>query len=193
MLGYKEPMEAMMRNANPGLARRFNITDAFVFDDYNNEDLLWILRKRAEKDKLVMSFDTSKFAVKILSEQRRLPNFGNAGAVNNLLSRAIQNMQTRLISTGASTKEKSEAAIENEDFLSEEKRAALKINVDSLFEGMIGCAAVRNQVNTFISTIQYSYRIGRDPLEDLDLNVNVICTCFEKGKTCSPIIQKNFA
>ena len=38
MLGYKEQMEEMIRNANPGLARRFNMADAFMFDDYSDED-----------------------------------------------------------------------------------------------------------------------------------------------------------
>ena len=70
MLGYKEQMEEMIRNANPGLARRFNMADAFKFDDYSDEDLLWILHKKAKNDKLPISFDTAKFAVKMLSEQR---------------------------------------------------------------------------------------------------------------------------
>ena len=60
--------------------------------------------------------------------------------------------------------------MENEDFLSEEKKAALNINIDSLFEGLIGCNAIKDQVNTFIETIKFSYKLGRDPLEDLDLN-----------------------
>ena len=170
MLGYKEQMENMMRNANPGLARRFNMADAFSFEDYSDEDLLWILRKKAENDKLNISFDTAKFAVKILSEQRRLPNFGNAGAINNLLSRAVQNMQSRLTEMGASAAERAEATMENEDFLSEEKRAALKVNIESLFEGLIGCKAVKDQVNTFIQTIKFSLKLGRDPLDDLNLN-----------------------
>ena len=163
-------MEEMIRNANPGLARRFNMADAFKFDDYSDEDLLWILRKKAKNDKLPISFDTAKFAVKMLSEQRRLPNFGNAGAVNNILSRAVQNMQSRLTEAGASASERAEAKMENEDFLSEDKKKALNVNIDSLFEGLIGCTAIKDQVKTFIETIKFSYKLGRDPLDDLDLN-----------------------
>lgn len=170
MLGYKEQMEDMIRNANPGLARRFNMADAFTFDDYSDEDLLWILLKKAEKEKLPISFDTAKFAIKILSEQRRLPNFGNAGAINNLLSRAVQNMQSRLTEAGASAAERAESLMENEDFLSEEKRAALNVNIESLFEGLIGLEAVKDQVNTFTKTIKFSYKLGREPLDDLSLN-----------------------
>ena len=144
MLGYKEQMEDMIRNSNPGLARRFNMADAFTFDDYSDEDLLWILRKKAEKDKLPINFETAKFAVKMLSEQRRLPNFGNAGAVNNLLSRAVQNMQSRLTESGASASERAVATMENEDFLSEEKKASLNIDIDTLFEGLIGCKSIKD-------------------------------------------------
>ena len=150
-------MEEMIRNANPGLARRFNMADAFQFDDYSDEDLLWILRDKAKNKKLPISFDTAKFAVKMLSEQRRLPNFGNAGAVNNILSRAVQNMQSRLTESGASASERAEAEMENEDFLSDEKKAALNVNIDSLFEGLIGCNAIKHQVDTFIQTIKFSY------------------------------------
>ena len=35
---------------------------------------------------------------------------------------------------------------------------------------MIGCKAVKDQVNTFIQTIKFSLKLGRDPLDDLNLN-----------------------
>lgn len=35
LLGYKSEMEEFMRNTNPGLARRFALDNAFVFDDYS--------------------------------------------------------------------------------------------------------------------------------------------------------------
>merc|ERR1719174_1024838 len=33
LLGYEENMAQMMRDSNPGLARRFNLQDAFQFED----------------------------------------------------------------------------------------------------------------------------------------------------------------
>ncbi len=49
LLGYKEQMETMMREANPGLARRFQLSQAWYFDDYNDDQLLNIIRQKASK------------------------------------------------------------------------------------------------------------------------------------------------
>ena len=46
LLGYKDNMSEMINKANPGLARRFQMADAFEFQDYNDEDLLVILKTR---------------------------------------------------------------------------------------------------------------------------------------------------
>lgn len=35
LLGYQAEMETFMRNSNPGLARRFALDNAFVFEDYS--------------------------------------------------------------------------------------------------------------------------------------------------------------
>lgn len=47
LLGYPDQMETMMREANPGLARRFQMREAWVFEDYNQEDLLDIMKNAA--------------------------------------------------------------------------------------------------------------------------------------------------
>jgi hypothetical protein len=49
LLGYKEPMETMMREANPGLARRFQLSQAWTFEDYSKDDLLHIMREAAKR------------------------------------------------------------------------------------------------------------------------------------------------
>ncbi len=47
LLGYPDQMEAMMREANPGLARRFQLSQAWVFEDYSKDDLLHIMKEAA--------------------------------------------------------------------------------------------------------------------------------------------------
>lgn len=48
MLGYEEEMQAMLRDANPGLKRRFQMEQAWRFEDYSQEDLLHIMRGAAK-------------------------------------------------------------------------------------------------------------------------------------------------
>ena len=47
LLGYREEMARMMRGANPGLARRFQLEHAFDFPDYTDEQVLRTLLAKA--------------------------------------------------------------------------------------------------------------------------------------------------
>ena len=95
MLGYEEEMRRMFKNCNPGLARRFQMENAFVFPDYNDIELLNILQHKAKAAGLRMDFDVAKRAVRSLSGARAKPHFGNAGAVENMLSGAKLKLQAR--------------------------------------------------------------------------------------------------
>ena len=55
MLGYEKQMREMLRNQNPGLARRFSSDYPFMFDDYNQQELLQILQFKCEKENIVLS------------------------------------------------------------------------------------------------------------------------------------------
>jgi len=48
MLGYTNKMEQFIKNANPGLARRFALDDAFVFADYKDSELMQILNMKLQ-------------------------------------------------------------------------------------------------------------------------------------------------
>ena len=43
MCGYEDEMNAMMRDCNPGLKRRFQADNAFMFADYNDDELATIM------------------------------------------------------------------------------------------------------------------------------------------------------
>ena len=49
LLGYEDQMREMLRKANPGLSRRFQLDAAWRFEDYGPEDLLAITREAAKK------------------------------------------------------------------------------------------------------------------------------------------------
>ncbi len=96
LLGYAEQMQEMLRKANPGLARRFQLADAWDFHDYNDEQLLHIMRNKAHSAYgWQLSLAVAREGVRVLAKERMKPNFGNAGAVNNLLARAAQRMEER--------------------------------------------------------------------------------------------------
>ena len=59
MLGYEKQMREMLRNQNPGLARRFSSDYPFMFDDYNQQELLQILQFKCEKENIVLSAEVS--------------------------------------------------------------------------------------------------------------------------------------
>ena len=90
LLGYTAEMHTMLRNQNPGLARRFDISQAFEFDDYSDSELLQILQDYCEKKGLKPSIGFLEAAMHKLEIQRRCEaNFGNAGAVENLVKASV--------------------------------------------------------------------------------------------------------
>jgi len=96
LLGYTDEMLSMMRNQNPGLARRFAPDQAFYFEDYTELELLKIMQDSCRRHCFKTSVEFLEKALKKLEMQRRCEaHFGNAGAVNNLLKAALQKAAAR--------------------------------------------------------------------------------------------------
>jgi SpoVK/Ycf46/Vps4 family AAA+-type ATPase len=110
LCGYEDEVNALLRDANPGLSRRFRSEDAFRFVDYTNSQLVDILREKVRAAGLSITLPTAEGAIAIVSRERAKPNFGNAGAVENLLSRAKERMQSRLTKALAEHRREAEAA-----------------------------------------------------------------------------------
>jgi SpoVK/Ycf46/Vps4 family AAA+-type ATPase len=96
LVGYRQQMEDMLKSANPGLARRFQIENAFTFDDYSDDSLMRILRAAVTKDGLAIPSEVAMHAISRLAKARAQANFGNAGACMTLLSEAKLRMQKRV-------------------------------------------------------------------------------------------------
>jgi AAA+ superfamily predicted ATPase len=96
LIGYTEPMKEMLQCANPGLARRFPIDDAFEFENFSMEQLTRVLELKIDGQKLELTEKAKEVALRVLETARDRPNFGNGGEVDNLLSRAIINQQRRI-------------------------------------------------------------------------------------------------
>ena len=95
LLGYEDQMKEMLDNSNPGLARRFPISEAFHFNDFGDEELRQILDFKLKKQGLDATDEAKDVVIGILSKTRDRPNFGNAGEVENLISRAKAHHQAR--------------------------------------------------------------------------------------------------
>lgn len=172
LLGYEEQMAQFLRESNPGLARRFQLENAFRFADFTDSELLAILRAKAKKKGWILPFDVAREGVRILSRERSKPNFGNGGAVDNLLSRAVLKFEERLKRKSAAERAESRT-LTVEDFISpeDEKVAEIRKDPDSLFKDLVGCREIVKMMKTFKSTVQYAQKVGRDPTEDIEMNL----------------------
>jgi hypothetical protein len=104
-------------------------------------------RKRGVK----LSLNVAKRAVRTLAKSRAKPHFGNAGAVDNLLSKGIGRMQCRDQRDDALTEEDIEY---NGDGLDAAK-------LDSLFDDLIGCKSVKQQMAELKHTVEFSQAQGK--------------------------------
>ena len=97
LAGYKQEMFDMLEN-NAGLRRRFNIDDFGIeFEDMSDSELRKVLVSSINQAGLALeSLDVENYVLGILSQKKRLPNFGNAGTVHSILNLAKVRKAARL-------------------------------------------------------------------------------------------------
>ncbi|RMX65665.1 hypothetical protein KXD40_008073 [Peronospora effusa] len=100
LIGYEHEMLEMLRTQNPGLTRRFPPDHAFRFEDYTEHELLDILEWNCAKRSVTCPYEVAATLLKQLALQKTQPNFGNAGAVEQLLKHAIGNAMNRPMING---------------------------------------------------------------------------------------------
>lgn len=170
MLGYREQMEEMFQKVNPGLSRRFPIEDAFNFEDFNNDELRQILDFKLHKQALQASDEAKITATAVLSKLRRRPNFGNAGEVENLLTRAKENYQKRQSKIPVGQRP-SEILFEPHDFDVDFDRGKNAIaNCRDIFKDVIGCEEMVDQFESMIRSVENMRSRGLDPEANLSFN-----------------------
>jgi hypothetical protein len=167
LLGYKDQVETMFQNVNPGLSRRFPLDSAFHFEDYTDDDLQKILELKLGQ----IGFDATQEAKKVVHERLRLarnkPNFGNAGEVDILLDRAKMEHQKRL----SSKQTKSIDTLEALDFDPDFSRANQALtNCRKLFEGVVGCENIILQLEGYQRTVVNMKKLNMDPREQIPFN-----------------------
>ncbi|KAK0501721.1 P-loop containing nucleoside triphosphate hydrolase protein [Armillaria luteobubalina] len=166
LLGYKQQMDEMFQNVNPGLSRRFAIEDAFYFDDFSTDELRQILDFKLKDQNLQATEEAKKVALEVLSRAKIRPNFGNAGEVENLLSKAKMNYMSR--TRGAVVDTTFEPADFDPDF---DRGSHADDNLDELFKDVVGCDGIVSKLREYQKTASTGRRKGRN-VRDL------IPTCF---------------
>ncbi|GFH06095.1 NFX1-type zinc finger-containing protein 1, partial [Haematococcus lacustris] len=167
LLGYEEPMQALMREANPGLARRFQLANAWTFQDYNDEELLAIMKEAARRKGWELGLSELRAGVQVLDMERRRPNFGNAGAVNNLLATVAMRMEARMREMPASAR--AAALPVAADFLPPGDAEA--VQVDQVMADLVGCEKVLAKLREWKATINASQRVGNKPSDSFEFNL----------------------
>lgn len=141
---------------------------AWRFEDYDDAALCKILRGAAVKAGLDLSVETTMEAVEVLAKERMKPNFGNAGAVNNLLSQAMARMERRLQHLSPLERARHNT-LEPCDFGIVAEGEARRAD-DKIFADLIGCQEVMRKLKEYQSTIAMGQAKGLDPLAEMELN-----------------------
>jgi SpoVK/Ycf46/Vps4 family AAA+-type ATPase len=163
LLGYDVPMQEMLQNSNPGLARRFPISDAFWFHDFNEAELESILRSKLKEGVLEATEDAIKVAMDTLEKARSRVNFGNGGDIENLISKAKINFQKRVSALPVLQRPQT-WIFEPQDFDPEYDRAkSATENLRELFSDVIGCDDVVTRLERYQRVCQTLKKRNMDP------------------------------
>ena len=100
------------------------------------------MMKSAQEWGVKLSLNVAKRAVRTLAKSRAKPHFGNAGAVDNLLSKGIVRMQNRDQQDDTLTEEDFEYNGDGPD----------SATLDSLFDDLIGCKSVKEEMGAMVTT-----------------------------------------
>lgn len=170
LLGYEDKIIEMFQNVNPGLSRRFAIEDAFHFQDFTSPQLRKILDLKLKLQGLDATEEAKSVADEVLGRARRRPNFGNAGEVENLLSKAKlhhQSRQSRMVISERSV----DVVFEPQDFdMDFDRGLHADINCRKLFEDIIGCESIIAKLEGYQQIARNMKARGMDPHEQIPTN-----------------------
>ncbi|KXT13193.1 hypothetical protein AC579_7905 [Pseudocercospora musae] len=164
LLGYKEQMEEMMQNVNPGLARRFGVDSGFVFEDFDDKDMSCIFDAKVKARAFTVTERAREVALEVLKRARNRPHFGNAGEIDILLNDAQLRQQKRI----AKDKSAAKSIFEAKDFDPEFDRSDRAVtNIEMLFKDTVGCEEVVEQLKGYQNVAAKMKQLGQDAREQI--------------------------
>lgn len=167
LLGYKDQTEDMLQNVNPGLARRFPLASAFVFEDFTDDELREILDLKLKQQGFGATNQAKQVAMEMLQRARNRPNFGNAGEIDIILDTAKARQQRRI----SGKRQASSTTFEAVDFDPNFDRAMRsETNIKKLFEGDVGREQVIEILEDYQSIVRKVKDLDMDPKENIPFN-----------------------
>ncbi|CAK7215191.1 hypothetical protein SBRCBS47491_002399 [Sporothrix bragantina] len=167
LLGYKEQLETLFQYANPGLARRFPIASAFVFEDFSDDELLQILNRKLQQQSYEATDQAKRVALDIVNRARNRPHFGNAGEIDILLDATKARHQSRY----AKGQVENASILDARDFDEHFERAERsETNIQKLFEGTVGAEHIVAKLQGYQETVRTMKALDMDAKETIPFN-----------------------
>lgn len=190
LLGYKEQMDTMFQNVNPGLSRRFPMSSAFQFQDFNDVDLQEILELKLKQQGFKTTNQAKGVVRELLNRARNRPKFGNAGEIDILLNEAKSRHQRRLSRKETTNVQILEARDFDENF---DRAERADTNVAMLFADTVGNEQVVSRLEEYQQSVRKMKELEIDPKESIPFNflfkgppgTGKTTTARKMGKVCT--------
>ncbi len=171
--GYKDKIEYMMENANPGFKSRFQYH--INIPDYSDDELISAADKMLEKDNCYLSDKAKKALYLAIARERVGDAFANIRTVRNLISSARERMDERISEIkekGMEVKLEDYYILTEKDFgidVAEESKDELQKYLDTL-DSLIGLYDAKNSVHEIINTVRINkLRVERGLSNSMDV------------------------
>ncbi|KAF9882882.1 hypothetical protein FE257_004919 [Aspergillus nanangensis] len=170
LLGYKDQMEQMFQNVNPGLSRRFPIDHAFLFEDFTEHELGLILDLKLAEQGYGVTDRARQVVFEMLRRARNRPHFGNAGEIDILLNTAKMHHQRR-ISSNMPKSWTLDTVLDAVDFDEKFDRVEKSEgNLSEMFEGIVGCENIISTFERYQQLAKNLKKLNMDPREQVPFN-----------------------
>lgn len=167
LLGYREQMVTMFQNVNPGLSRRFPLSTAFEFEDFDQDGLRKILELKLKASGYRATNQAKNVALEMLDRARNRPHFGNGGEVDIILDAAKARHQRRRSEKAAKYSNAFEACDFDPDF---DRAQRSDTDVKRLFEGVVGCEDIIAKLQGYQQSVKRMKELDMDPKEAIPFN-----------------------
>jgi hypothetical protein len=170
LLGYKDNMEQMFQNVNPGLKRRFPLDQAFVFEDFKGHELGLILDLKLKEQGYEVNDSARRVALEILELARHRVHFGNAGEIDILLNSAKMRHQRRISLNnpqGRAPDSVLQAVDFDEDFDRVEKGGT---SVPKMFEAVVASENIVSRLENYQQIAKSLKKLKMDPRGQVPFN-----------------------